>query len=235
MKFRPKDFGEEGEASLELAYALTIHKAQGSEFSIVVLVLPKSSHMLTRELIYTALTRQKQKVVILMQGTPADILRLSSEEYSGTASRFTNLFTPPNPVQVGEKFLEKNLIHRTARGELVRSKSEVIIANLLHANRVNYQYEAPLEVDSLIKYPDFTIEDDDTGEMYYWEHLGMLSDYNYRQRWNKKLMWYREQGILPIDEGNGSRGTLITTEDSEDGGIDSEAVSQLINNLFDLV
>ena len=233
VKFWPSHFDEEGEASLELAYALTIHKAQGSEFGIVVLVLPKSSHMLTRELIYTALTRQKQKVVILMQGgTPADILRLSSEEYSGTAIRLTNLFTPPTPVKVGKKFLEEKLIHRTARGELVRSKSEVIIANLLYANGVDYQYEAPLEVDKLTKYPDFTIEDDDTGETYYWEHLGMLSDYNYRQRWNKKLMWYREQGILPREEGSGPHGTLITTEDSDNGGIDSEAVSQIITALF---
>ena len=158
------DFDEEGEADLELAYALTVHKAQGSEFGTVLVILPKTNHMLTRELIYTALTRQRQKIVILMQGSPIALQRLSSDLYSESAGRLTNLFAPPDPVQVGERFLEEGLIHRTARGELVRSKSEVIIANLLHANRIDYRYEEPLEIDGLTKLPDFTIEDDNTGE-----------------------------------------------------------------------
>ena len=69
----------------------------------------------------------------------------------------------------------------------MRSKSEVIIANLLHANRINYRYEEPLEVGGLTKLPDFTIVDDNTGERYYWEHLGMLSDGAYRRRWEEKV------------------------------------------------
>ena len=68
VKFRPSHFDEERQANLELAYALTVHKAQGSEFNTVLLVLPKSNHLLSRELLYTALTRQTEKIVILMQG-----------------------------------------------------------------------------------------------------------------------------------------------------------------------
>ena len=116
VKFRPNHFDEERQANLELAYALTIHKAQGSEFNTVLLVLPKSNQFLSRELIYTALTRQTEKVVILMQGDPIDLQRLSSEQYSEAAGRLTNLFARPAPVQVGERFLEKGLIHVTSRG-----------------------------------------------------------------------------------------------------------------------
>ena len=232
VKFWPGEFDEEGEASLELAYALTVHKAQGSEFGTVLLVLPKSSQLLTRELVYTALTRQREKIVVLMQGSPADLQRLSSESYSEVAGRLTNLFSPPNPVLLGERMLEEGLIHRTARGEAVRSKSEVIIANLLHASGVEYHYEQPLERDGMVKYPDFTIEDDDTGETYYWEHLGMLSDDDYRRRWSEKREWYRERGILSREDGGGPAGTLITTEDSAEGGIDSAHVSALITDLF---
>ena len=231
VKFWPREFDEEGEASLELAYALTVHKAQGSEFDTVLLVLPKSARMLTRELVYTALTRQKQKIVILMQGSPADLQRLSSERYSESARRLTNLFVPPVQVRVDDKFLEDRLIHRTVRGEAVRSKSEVIIANLLHANGIDYRYEEPLEIDGRTKYPDFTIENDNSGERYYWEHLGMLSDQTYRQRWHEKKEWLKAHGILPREEGGGPMGTLITTEDSADGGMDSEAVSRLIEEL----
>lgn len=49
----------------EVAYAMTVHKSQGSEFERVILLLPeKDSPVLTRELIYTAITRASQKVEI---------------------------------------------------------------------------------------------------------------------------------------------------------------------------
>ena len=191
FKFWDSDFNDNNEAGVELAYALTVHKSQGSEFDIVFLILPRSSQMLTRELLYTALTRQKQKIVLLHQGSPMDLQRLSSERYSATATRLTNLFCPPQLVDVGANFLEEQLIHRTSRGEAVRSKSEVIIANMLHAKRIQYHYEHPLELDGLLKYPDFTIEDDDTGITYYWEHCGMLHNSEYRKRWEEKKAWYQ--------------------------------------------
>jgi exodeoxyribonuclease V alpha subunit len=51
---------------LELAYALTVHKAQGSEFDRVGLVLPEGdSPLSTREVLYTALTRARTAVTIL--------------------------------------------------------------------------------------------------------------------------------------------------------------------------
>ncbi len=232
FKFFQSDFDEEGEASLELAYALTVHKAQGSEFEVVFLVLPRSPLMLTRELLYTALTRQKQKVVVLHQGSATDLQKLSSERFSAAAARLTNLFTPPKPVKVGDIFLEEHLIHVTSRGEAVRSKSEVIIADHLHANKVNYHYEHPLEMDGLTKYPDFTIEDDDAGITYYWEHCGMLSDLAYRKRWEQKRQWYRDHGILPYEEGGGPKGTLIVTKDSLAGGISSQEILGVVRKVI---
>jgi hypothetical protein len=92
----------------------------------------------------------------------------------------TNLFGPPKPVLVGDRFLEEKLIHVTSRKEAVRSKSEVIIANMLHAKGIDYTYEQPLEIGGMTKYPDFTIEDDDMGITYYWEHLGMLNSWKYK-------------------------------------------------------
>lgn len=232
FKFWNSDFSEEGEASLELAYALTVHKAQGSEFDVVFLVLPRSPLMLTRELLYTALTRQKKRVVVLHQGSATDLQKLSSERFSAAATRLTNLFGPPRPVKVGNTFLEERLIHNTSRGEAVRSKSEVIIANLLHAKNVTYHYEHPLEIDGLTKYPDFTIEDDDTGITYYWEHCGMLRDPSYRRRWELKQAWYRENKILPHQEGGGAKGTLIVTEDSPEGGISSQDILRLLQTVI---
>jgi hypothetical protein len=228
------DFKEEGESSLELAYALTVHKAQGSEFQNVFLVLPRSPLMVTRELLYTALTRQKTKVVVLLQGSATDLHRFSSHRYSAAACRLTNLFGPPKPIEFKGKFLEERLIHNTTRGELVRSKSEVIVANLLHAKGVNYEYEQELVIDGVPadKFPDFSIEDDDTGVTYYWEHLGMLGDRGYKQRWQDKLQWYRDQGILPHEEGGGPKGTLIISRDDPKGGIDSSLINRLIEEVL---
>jgi hypothetical protein len=231
FKFYKSDFDEEGEADLELAYALTVHKAQGSEFDVVFLVLPRSPLMLTRELLYTALTRQKKKIIILHQGSATDLQKLSSERFSSAASRLTNLFGPPKPVKVGESFLEERLIHVTSRGEAVRSKSEVIIANLLHAKNVFYHYEHPLELDGFTKYPDFTIEDDNSGITYYWEHCGMLRDPAYSRRWEDKKTWYRSNGILPLAEGRDRKKILIVSEDESDGGIDSAKIAALIETI----
>ena len=51
---------------LEHSYAITIHKAQGSEFDVVVLIIPQSSKMLlTRNLLYTAITRAKKLLVVI--------------------------------------------------------------------------------------------------------------------------------------------------------------------------
>jgi hypothetical protein len=115
----------------------------------------------------------------------------------------------------------------------VRSKSEVIIADALCTVGVKYRYEQELVgSDDRHKYPDFTIEDTDAGVTYYWEHLGMLRDSVYQARWQKKLAWYRQEGILPHSEGGGENGTLVITADDERGGFDSLAVATLIDEVI---
>src|SRR3984957_19159773 len=79
-----------------------------------------------RELLYTALTRHQGRLVVLHQGPLADYRGLAGDEHSEIARRVTNLFVNPTPreVTVGsqQRFLEEGLIHRTERGDLVRSK-----------------------------------------------------------------------------------------------------------------
>jgi len=51
---------------VETAFAITVHKSQGSEFSHVALVLPENrSPVITRELIYTGITRAKENFTLL--------------------------------------------------------------------------------------------------------------------------------------------------------------------------
>jgi ATP-dependent exoDNAse (exonuclease V) alpha subunit len=230
--FQARDFAEEGNSVLELAYALTVHKAQGSEFGTVILVLPNPCRLLSRELIYTALTRQKDRIVILHQGPRTALRKFSSDDRSETARRLTNLFLAPSPVQLDGTFFEDYLIHRTTRGEMVRSKSEVIIADHLAAQGVEYAYERPLTINGVTKYPDFTIEDTESGSSYYWEHCGMLHVPSYRRRWEEKLVWYHAHGIVSQEEGGGANGTLIITRDESNGAIDSAKIDRLIHGVF---
>ena len=236
--YKTSEFGDDGSNPLELAYALTVHKTQGSEFGVTIVVIPNPCWLLSRELLYTALTRQRTRVVVLHQGDLRALRRYSGDSYSDLAQRMTNLFALPNPVAVERdgqrRFLEEHLIHRTKRGELVRSKSEVIIANELLAQGFDrYEYEQQLTLPSgSVRYPDFTIVDDDTGETFLWEHLGLLHNPEYRRRWERKLAAYKLAGIVPHDEGGGPNGTLIVTRDDDAGGIDSRAIASLISEVM---
>ncbi|RPH49295.1 MAG: exodeoxyribonuclease V subunit alpha, partial [Desulfobacteraceae bacterium] len=50
----------------DTAYAMTVHKSQGSEFENIVLVLPEKDYpVMTRELVYTGLTRTTGKIALL--------------------------------------------------------------------------------------------------------------------------------------------------------------------------
>ena len=229
--FKSLRYLNDEQPSIELAYALTIHKSQGSEFGKVILVIPKNSFTLSRELIYTALTRQKEGLIILYQGDPKQLMNFSEEKWSETNQRFTNLFKPPHPHQDKDKkdlFLEDRLINRTLRGEDVRSKSELIIANILYNEGIDYEYEPILELNNEIRRPDFMIKSD-SGITYYWEHLGMCQNRGYREDWKKKEKWYQKNDILPLNEGGGKNGTLITTLDTKKGGIDSSKIKKLVD------
>lgn len=171
-------------------------------------------------------------MVILHQGNRGELKRFASDHLSETARRLTNLFLPPSPVEVNGRIYEDLLIHRTSKGELVRSKSEVIIADRLCDLGVEYLYEKPLTIDGVTKYPDFTIEDAESGRTFYWEHCGMLHVPVYERRWNEKLAWYQEHGIRPAKDGGGERGTLIVTSETSEGGISSAAIARTIRSLI---
>lgn len=227
--FRQSDFGEESNDNpLELAYSITVHKSQGSQFKKVILVIPKNCRLLSREMLYTALTRQTEKVIILYQGSIHDLKEYSLDKCSEVAQRLTNLFIKPKLHYNKDKhsFLDENLVHRNSKGEIFRSKSELIISERLIAKGVSYEYEKPLKLCDSIRYPDFTIEDD-YGDIYYWEHCGLMNNEKYKKRWEEKLKLYRNNGIYPTEEG----GNLIVTFEDGTNGIDVSQIDEIIDKL----
>jgi exodeoxyribonuclease V alpha subunit len=60
------EYTHEHENQFDLAYALTIHKSQGSEYDCVIILLTSAAFiMLERNLVYTAVTRGKKEVIMM--------------------------------------------------------------------------------------------------------------------------------------------------------------------------
>jgi len=75
--------------NVETAFAMTVHKSQGSEFSHTVLVLPREApSVLARELVYTGITRARQRFTLLTPnpGVLPDAIRRRTERTSGLRS-----------------------------------------------------------------------------------------------------------------------------------------------------
>ncbi len=83
-------------------------------------------------------------------------------------------------------------IYKTIDGNDVRSKSEVIICNLLYNAGIRYKYEEVLEYEpGKIINPDFTIMLSN-GKKVYWEHVGMLGNEKYDSDWSHKMEIYEK-------------------------------------------
>ena len=88
----PVDFATSRLSEVETMHAMTIHKSQGSQADeVVVLLPPQDSRLLTRELFYTAITRAKERVVVV--GSPDDVraaLDRPAQRATGLRQRLRN-------------------------------------------------------------------------------------------------------------------------------------------------
>lgn len=208
------------EINLDLAYAITIHKAQGSDFNTVILIIPENTINLSMEMMYTALTRFKEKTYLLIQSGTKTLQKYRKANSSETDRRNTYLFKVVVRDDVSEIPYAENRIHTTKWGFLVRSKSEVTVADSLYFAGIKPLYEEKLCSKSNVydyKLPDFTFTF--KGKKYYWEHLGMLGLESYRKDWENKLEWYKK---------NEYEDCLIISQDGEDGSINSQEIDRII-------
>lgn len=212
---------EKPENNLELAYAISVHKSQGSEFDWVYLVLPKHKKtLLSKELIYTAITRAKTKLTIFAEQDIGAFLQLTRPEANFLSKINSSLFEfkpIPKELLIMREWYEEGKIHETLSEYMVRSKSEVIITNMLAERSVPFWYEKPLFApDGSFYLPDFTIMIG--GEEYYLEHVGRLDLPDYKAHWETKEKWYHKH--FP--------GKLLTTYES---GSLSKDIDSIINRL----
>ena len=90
--------------------------------------------------------------------------------------------------------------YKTTNGIIVRSKSELIIANQLEALNIPYRYDTGLKLSGKIKYPDFIIRNPFSGKLIIWEHFGALNESGYEKAMNEKMELYLSNGFTRFND-----------------------------------
>lgn len=140
---------------------------------------------------------------------PAEVFLLGNQ-YEPPTSRSASMFTAET-------------IHRTQQGVKVRSKSELIIADMLEYQEIPYQYEVELPWDDYYLCPDFTVVRPRDSKVIYWEHFGKTNDDEYLRKMDLKIVKYRNMGIKPWDN-------LMISYDRENGSLDLGIIRSMIDS-----
>ena len=127
---------------------------------------------------------------------------------------------------IGKDFRYDTSEHYTAKGERVRSKSEVIIADALNRAGIPYRYEYPLYIKGL-EYinPDFTILNVKKRKEIIWEHLGLMDKPEYAEKNVYKINCYERSGYHMGDN-------LICTFETKQNPLNQKIVKDMIQIYF---
>lgn len=95
-----------------------------------------------------------------------------------------------------KSFKETQAKHFTSFGLMVRSKSEILIAEALNRNNIPFRYEFPVIIKKYgTVYPDFYCLNPRTHEEIIWEHFGLMDNQEYAEKTIKKINDYVENGF----------------------------------------
>ena len=166
------------------------------------------------EMVYDELPRIRKQMIAPLRISIAEKIRRWNDE----------TYEPNNNHPEGK-------IYETEQGEFVRSKSEVIIANMLYRNKkdILYKYERPIrmiaEGKEIVVYPDFTILNKHTGKIIYLEHIGRLDDSYYANDFVRKVNTYVENDLIP------GRDVVFTYESSRHP-LDMRVLKKIVGELI---
>lgn len=117
---------------------------------------------------------------------------LLKHKYSSTERVASEWIQTPFETNEGYK---ENLNYYSPTGNILRSKSEMMIDIYLNNQGATYRYESKLMLnDGSCTFPDFTIMNK-SGRLVYWEHFGKMDDPEYVEGFNKKIALYERNGI----------------------------------------
>ena len=152
-----------------------------------------------------------------------DILKNLSEEDAAITQRIQEWIASPYEMS---NYKPELRTHITSRGEKMRSKGEVAIAEVMYKHNVPFRYEPVIHIGKYTLAFDFTPLRKRDFKLFYWEHCGMPHNEEYMKRHKWKLELYESQGIVSWDN-------LIITYNDIYGNVDMRIVeSEIINKLL---
>lgn len=166
----------------------------------------------------------------IQQALPAAYrMEISGADQSCRSERTDTCCPPPDD---NWEYRERGRGHTTSTGHRVRSKSEMLICDMLDASGIRYEYEKPLKLrtargEVIWAHPDYTFYGR-FGQVVYWEHFGMLGEPEYRAKALKKMDVYIVNGVIPSVN-------LIITAESLDGKLDGNSIRRSIDLLKDML
>lgn len=115
--------------------------------------------------------------------------------------------------------------HMTLKGDAVRSKSELTIANMLYSKGIPYRYEQEIQVNGVYLAPDFAIYVGTENRVKLLEHCGMMQDRAYQSAYGRKVATYIAGGYMPGRD-------VFFTFDDKDGNLDTRLIEKIIEDNF---
>lgn len=126
----------------------------------------------------------------------------------------------------GKPNFDEHLKYTTEKGEVVRTKSEKIIADKLYAMGIPYRYEYPVKLKGYgVVYPDFTLLKVGERKELYYEHFGLIDKPEYCEKALCKLQDYARNGIILGKN-------LIATFESEKVPLDVNVLEKMLEEVL---
>lgn len=195
---------------LQKEYDCAFVKLAEEELRVLEDVLKQNDKPRKLKDIYSNKDERLKKYII-----PVD---MSDEDYITEWEKFK--FTPKT-FDINDK-----TEYYTEKGERVRSKSEINIANLLKKNGIPYRYECPLKLkNGRIIHPDFTTLNVRKRRVCYWEHRGKMDSYDYANRSVERIKDYQNNGIFLGDD-------LIITEETLSHQLGTKEIQKVIDHFL---
>ena len=192
-----KDDSKRLHALLQKQYLLRLQEAAEKELTAIDLYLGHMPELPAEEVYETFSGDEKKRIIPELESDELFVCRWEEEEYESLREAEKLGIVTWNSAAVyddedgGSIPVSESI---TDRGEIVRSKSECLIANMLNKNGIPYKYEKPLWLGGVQIYPDFTILDVRNRREIYLEHLGRLDNEDYLERTVRKLNRYASEG-----------------------------------------
>ena len=154
-----------------------------------------------------------------------EVIRKKVGPFTMTDDGFVNKWLKKNSYLRDRKQLSGQ--NKTLKGEYVKSKSEVIIADRLTYYGVPYVYEVTTAKDAFdeMRSPDFLVLNKRTKKEYFWEHLGRMGDPQYAAKNQVKMEQFARQGIIP------GKNLIVSFECSE-RPLSTEYVDSIIKEML---